>query len=169
MSDSGEFTPIFKLGLKRADPAELVMGDELLRASPLVKALGDEAARRLLKASVTRRFPDKAVVFRQGDAGDGLMLVLNGEARLFATCGSDAFEAGAARKGEVFGEGEVLDGTGVRQMSAVAAGDLDVIELPRALLFELSAGRPELERYLEELRERRNKELEEMAAFLNRW
>jgi hypothetical protein len=71
--------------------------------------------------------------------------------------------------GEVLGEGEVLAGDGGRRCSAVAQGQVDVIELTRAALLvdgKLPAG---LAAMLKTVQTGRMKALDEMSDFLNRW
>ena len=168
MTKDKDLTPVTRVELKRADIGELVMGDDLLRTAPVVKAMG-ERAREVIKLGVGRRYPDKVPVFKQADAGDSLFLVLRGEARLFAASGQDTVEVGAAVKGEVFGEDEILGSGGARSLSAIAAGDLDVVELPRQALVDCGRERPALWKVLRELLERRRAARDEIAAFLNRW
>ncbi|MHB8875591.1 MAG: cyclic nucleotide-binding domain-containing protein, partial [Myxococcaceae bacterium] len=151
--DLPDFTPVTRVELRRADLGELVMGDELLRGAPVIKALGEDAT-AIVKAGIGRRYPDKVTVFRQGEAGASLFLVLKGEARLFAVSGQDTVEVGAAGKGEVFGEEEIL-GADVRTMSAIAAGELDAVELQRKVLLECAPRRPALLAHLKELQEKR--------------
>jgi CRP-like cAMP-binding protein len=148
------------------DLIDLVLGDEVLRGSALIKALGENAARSALKLGIGRRYPDKVTIFRQSDAGDSLYLVLRGEARLFATTGKDIVELGSAAKGDVFGEAEILGSTGARDSSAIASGNLDVVELPRKSLVDTE---PAVRVYLEQLQSKRRAAVDEMAAFLNRW
>lgn len=164
----GDNTPVVKLELKKAEPAELIAADPVLAGSPLVKALGATLQRVSAKA-VIRRFPDKVVLMQQGDAGQSLFFVLKGDVRLFARKAADAVELGVAHRGEVLGEGEVLDGSNVRAASAVAQGQVDVVELPRDVLLERGALAPAVKAVLEQVRARRLHALDEMTDFLNRW
>ena len=167
-SDPPDFTPVTRVELKRADIGEMVMSDELLRSAPVVRAMG-EGAKALIKAGLGRRYPDKVPVFRQAETGDSLFLVLKGEARLFAVSGEDTVEVGSAGKGEVFGEDEILNGKGVRSLSAIAAGELHAVELPYRAVFDCGRERPNLNLYLKELHARRRAARDEIAAFLDRW
>lgn len=164
----GDNTPVVKLDLKRAEPAELIAADPVLAGSPFVKALGAALARVSAKA-VLRRFPDKVVLMQQGDVGHSLFLVMKGDVRLFARKAADSVELGVAHRGEVLGEGEVLDGSNVRAASAVAQGQVDVVELPRDVLLEGGALVPAVKAVLEQVRARRRLALDEMTDFLNRW
>lgn len=165
----GDNTPVVKLDLKRAEAAELIAADPLLAGSPFARALGPAALQRVSGKAVIRRFPDKVVLMQQGDAGQSLFFVLKGDVRLFARKAADAVELGHAHRGEVLGEGEVLDGSNARAMSAVAQGQVDVVELPRDVLLEHGALAPAVKTLLEQVRAKRREALDEMTDFLNRW
>lgn len=161
----GSSTAVTKVELKRAEPSEVIAKDPVLAAAPVVKALGPG----LLSKGVLRRFADKAVVMQQNDAGHSLFIVLAGEARLFARKDSDSAELGVARRGDVLGEAEVLAGGGKRKTSAVAQGQLDVLELSREGLLSNGQLPAALRQYLELISSNRMKALDEMSDFLNRW
>jgi CRP-like cAMP-binding protein len=165
---SGDNTPVVKVELKRADAFELIHGDKVLSASAVVKALGASLKAVLAHASV-RRYPDKVVIFQQGEAGSGLCFVLKGDVRLFARKQTDAVELGMVHRGDVLGEGEVLSGNPLRKASAVAQGPVDLVEIPRDSLLvhgHLPAG---LRKVLDDVHAARSRALDEMTDFLNRW
>lgn len=164
----GDYTPVVKVELKRADAFELVKSDTVLAGCPVVAAMGSRLQAVLSKA-VVRRYPDKVVIFQQGEPGSGLFLVLNGEVRLFARKQTDAVELGMVRKGEVLGEAEVLSGGAIRTSSAVAQGSVDLAELPRDALLVNGALIPSLAEALRAVHEARAQALDEMTDFLNRW
>lgn len=164
----GDNTPVVKVELKRADAAELIASRPELSGAPLVKAFG-AAAPAMLAGAVIRRFFDKVVLMQQGEEGGSLFFVMSGDVRLFARRDTDSAELGVVHPGEVLGEGEVLAGEGGRRCSAVAQGQVDVIELPRASLLidgRLPAG---LAALLKTVQTSRMKALDEMSDFLNRW
>ncbi len=164
----GDNTPVVKLDLKRADAAELISQDPVLSKSPFARALGAALGRVSAKA-VIRRFPDKVVLMQQGDAGQSLFFVLKGDVRLFARKATDSVELGVAHRGEVLGEGEVLDGATARACTAVAQGQVDVVEFPREVLLEAGALLPPVAALLREVHASRAKALDDMTDFLNRW
>jgi CRP-like cAMP-binding protein len=163
----GDNTPVVKLDLKRADAAELIGSDPVLAASPFARAVGAEL-KRVCEKAVVRRFPDKVVLMQQGDVGHSLFFVMKGDIRLFARKGSDTVELGAAHRGEVVGEVEVLEAS-PRAYTAVAQGEVDAVELPRDALFRSGRLLPALAAHLGELRQRRQRALDELTDFLNRW
>lgn len=164
----GDGSPVVKVGLKRADPAEVVASRRELMASPFIRALGGTATPTLQQGTL-RRFADKAVLMQQNEAGDSLFFVLTGDVRLFARRDADSAELGVAHAGEVLGEAEVLSGAGKRSCSAVAQGAVDVLELPRTALLVGGKLSPGLAALLGEVQGKRTKALDEMSDFLNRW
>lgn len=163
MSDS---VPVVKVELKRANALELIAANPDLAGAPLIKALGKSS--RALTGAVIRRFSDKAVLMQQGEAERSLFFVLAGDVRLFARRDTDSAELGVAHVGDVLGEGEVLT-EGKRRCSAVAQGQVDVLELPHAALLVDGKLQPALVTMLEAVKKRRMKALDEMSDFLNRW
>jgi CRP-like cAMP-binding protein len=161
----GDNTPVVKLELKRADAAELLAADPVLAAAPLVKLL----TAAMLEKATLRRFPDKVVLMQQSEPGQSLFFVMKGDVRLFARRDRDSAELGIARRGEVVGEGEVLDGAGARHCSAIAQGQVDVLELPREALLVNGVLPPALIAVLKDVHSTRTKALDEMSDFLNRW
>lgn len=164
----GDFTPVVKVDLKRADPAELVASDARLGACAFVRALGAEA-KNVLNLGLARRYPDKVVLFQQGDAGNSLFFVLRGELRLFARRDKDVVELGTAGVGDVVGEAEFLDGAGVRASSAVARGEVDLVELARRVMLRGGELTPDVKAFLETVRRQRSAHLDEMTEFLNKF
>lgn len=164
----GDFTPLMRVEVQRADVVGLVRKDLVLAGCELCRALGP-ALDAVLKKSIARRYPDKVVLFQAGESGSSLHLVLEGEVRLYARKDKDSIELPAARKGDVLGEGEVLDGSGVRAVSAVAHGVVVLTEIPRETL--LTGGRltPAVAATLEAVRKKRSASLDELNDFLNRW
>lgn len=108
-----------------------------------MRSLTMEEAGRILASSVARRFRDGGAVFRQGEQGQSIYLVLKGEVRL-TTGGSDGEIIDVARKGDLFGEGELCAAREARACTALASGDVDVVELPAALLKEVGRANPKL-------------------------
>lgn len=151
-------TPVVRVELKRANAAEVVGSDEVLRELPVVRALGP----KVLEQGVFRRFAPQAVLWQQGDEGSTLLLVTAGSARILARRDTDNAEIGTAQKGDVLGESEALGGAR-RKYSVVVLQQLDVIELPRF------AVTPELASVLRGFASTRGKALDELSDFLNRW
>lgn len=164
----GDNTPVVKVELKRADAFELVKSDKVLSASRVVTAMG-ATLQAVMSKAIVRRYPDKVVVFQQGEPGSALFLVLSGEVRLFARKQTDAVELGTVRKGEVLGEAEVLSGEATRRSSAVTQGPVDLAELPREALLVNGQLTHNVAQALQAVHDARAQALDEMTDFLNRW
>lgn len=163
-----ESSPLVRVELKRADAAELVSRDPVLASSEVVLAMGSRA-QEVLAQGIVRRYADRVVVFQAGEEGDSLFVVLAGEVRLLARRDADTVELGVVSKGGVFGEAEVLTGSAVRHGSALAHGEVDLVELPRAALVVGGAVPSLLRAMLAGVLKGRQRVLDEMTDFLNRW
>lgn len=168
--DSSDSAPVIKVGLKRLHLDERVFGDDELKSCSLVRVLGPTVMRKVLEHSTGRRFSDGARVFVEGDPGDALFFVLKGEARL-STGGSAGTPADFAvvGKGEVMGEREALGESALRTCSARAVGELEVVELPRALVVQCVGKFPGLAQLLRDTARARQAAGAELTDFLNRW
>lgn len=165
MDNEEKPVPVVRLELKRVDLKELVRIDDLLGSAPLFRAVGPDGMRRLIEKAVPRRLTHGQAVYRQGEKGNSLFLVLRGEVSL----GDDAAEVATVRKGEFFGEGEVLDQKALRACSAIAVGAADVAELPATALVPLVQRHVELFSLLRETHDARAKANTELDEFLKRW
>lgn len=94
-----------------------------------------EGRERLL-AGVTREdYSDGDYLFHEGDAADGVCLVLQGEVEIVKTAGSHSEVMGRFKTGDFLGEVAVLDGHG-RSTDARAKGQVVIGKVPSALLLE---------------------------------
>ncbi len=159
---------VLKLELKPVDACELVRHDELLSRAELVRALGADAF-DVLALGFARRVPADTELFREAQAGDSLYLVLKGEVELVRGDGSGAIEVGSVTKGGFFGEGELLDGSGKRHLTAHTRDPVEVLELPRAAFTAPLKKHPELEALLARVRDERARTQDELSDFLDRW
>ncbi len=85
--------------------------------------------RRLLAESVERRWDDGEFVFREGDAADGLYVVLSGRASVVTARDGEPVVLAELFPGQVFGEIGVLRGS-ARTASVVARQDLRAAFVP---------------------------------------
>ena len=162
-------TPVLRLGLRRLNFEERVFSDEALKEAPFIRLLGEASARALLAQVGGRRFSDGSRLFGENEPGDALVFLLKGEARLLAGTGADTVEVGVAQKGEVLGARESLGEAEVRGYSAVAVGEVEVFDVPRALLGTLAPQTSPLWTYLREVATARATARAELTDFLNRW
>ena len=87
--------------------------------------------------AVPRSYPADAVIFNEGDAGDGLYIVNRGLIRITATSTPDRQHVlSRMEPGDYFGEMAVFDG-GTRSASAAALEDSALSFVPMAAVLEL--------------------------------
>ncbi|HYV46910.1 MAG TPA: cyclic nucleotide-binding domain-containing protein [Myxococcaceae bacterium] len=165
-ADGGAPVPVTRVELRRASLVEICRADEVIRSCALLRSLAPAEAERLLGGSVARRYQDGAAVYREGDEGCAAHFVLRGEVRL--SSGRNVVFA-VARKGDVFGEAELVTQKPARASTATAAGDADVVELPAPLLMEVGRGNPQLVELIRQLHFGRHSATREIAEFINRW
>jgi CRP/FNR family cyclic AMP-dependent transcriptional regulator len=110
------------------DPAWLVAA---LSRVPLFSGLDDRALIALASTARTRRFRRGEVIFRQGDPGDGMHVIVTGRVKISSTS-DDGAEAILATlpAGDFFGTLALLDGA-PRSAAATALGTTETLTLPR--------------------------------------
>jgi signal transduction histidine kinase len=97
----------------------------------------------LLNASAQiREFPHDQIIFKEGDAGDGMYVVRSGGVQISALVGQGERKPLARLKpGDYFGEMAVIDNE-PRSASATAEGEASLYYLPRELVLELLGRSP---------------------------
>jgi signal transduction histidine kinase len=86
-------------------------------------------------------FQNGVYLFHEGDAPDGVYLVVEGEIEILKTAGQREELLGVFRPGEFLGEAAVLDGQG-RSTCARARGHVVVVKVPNKPLLETLAREP---------------------------
>ena len=162
-------TPIVKLELKRVDLQEWVKIDEMLGLAPLFSAMGPASTSLLLSKASTRRFQPGEPVFREGTPGNSLFMILRGEVTLGRGEGDKAVEICTARKGDFFGEGEVLGPEVNRSYSASAVVQADLAEFGYADIYAMCKKHFQVYGLLRETRDARAKTNDDLNDFLDRW
>lgn len=118
--------------------------DDTLRSAPLFHDLDDEAA-KALRESMSRVHVERGeVLFKEGDSGDRVYVVMEGKVKLGRTA-ADGRENLIALlgPGQMFGELALFD-PGPRSASATAVTDTDLLALTHADLQTWLTGRPEV-------------------------
>jgi len=101
-----------------------------------------EAGReRLVGQLLHEDYASGAYLFQEGDAADGVCLVLHGEVEIVKHAGNSEQVLGYFSAGDFLGEVAVLDGQG-RSTSARAKGDVSIAKIPRDQLLEALAAEP---------------------------
>jgi CRP/FNR family cyclic AMP-dependent transcriptional regulator len=118
----------------------------LLAATPLLASLEPPELLAMAEQARQRIYPEGHFLFRQGEAGDALFVILSGSVRV--TCVPPGAAEGARelvlatlRAPEVFGELALVDG-GLRSASVQALESTRVLTLLRSTLLELMGRNP---------------------------
>ncbi|MFM2293677.1 MAG: hypothetical protein RLZZ350_90, partial [Verrucomicrobiota bacterium] len=116
----------------------------VLQNSPLFCQLAEGELRRLREATQTRRFPRGAEIFKQGDTGDGLLLVKSGLVNIVgAVTGNQRYVFARIGAGDFFGEMAVLEDK-PRSATALAAEDTEIYFIPRDVMLALVERSPQI-------------------------
>lgn len=112
--------------------------------APLFAALSDEDARRLFDSMAPRRLSRGEVVFREGDEGDSLYVIVSGKVKL-ARSSADGRESLLAvlGPGEMFGELSLFD-PGPRLSTAYVVSNSELVSLGNDALRLFLADHPEV-------------------------
>ena len=122
--------------------------DEVLRSAPLFRELDDEAASALRASMVEVQLGRGEVLFREGDTGDRVYVVIDGKVKLGRTS-SDGRENLLALlgPGQMFGELSLFD-PGPRSATVTAVTDTVLLSLANEDMLTWLTGRPEVARGL---------------------
>lgn len=83
--------------------------ENLVHWLPFAKDLPQEETQQLLQALHLRQFPPNAFLFHEGDAGDRLFLVVNGEVEIIKSVGeAEERRLSLLKAGDLFGEMSLL-------------------------------------------------------------
>lgn len=101
-----------------------------LSKSPLFSSLGREELDRLALMTTPMRFAPDDVVFREGDPGDALFVVVTGQLRVLVSTPSGDMKLNTLGPGDIFGEIAVLDGRG-RTATVAANQESELLRIGR--------------------------------------
>ena len=112
--------------------------------APLFSALEDSAAAQLMASMAPRRLARGEMVFREGDAGDSLYVIMSGKVKLARTSGDGRENLlSVLGPGEMFGELSLFD-PGPRLTTAHVVSDTELISLGNDALRQFLADHPEV-------------------------
>jgi len=115
-----------------------------LEACPLFRELNPGELKILRQAAQERTFPANQEIFKEGDTGDGVYVVREGQVQISGVVGGDnRFMFSRVAPGEIFGEMAVLENK-PRSASAVAAEATAVYFIPREAMLGLVESSPRL-------------------------
>ena len=114
----------------------------VVRTAPLFAALDDEAASALMESMTTSHLERGDILFREGDQGDRLFVIVEGKIKLGLTSvdGRENLLA-ILGPGEMFGELSLFD-PGPRTATATAVAETQLIALGHQDLHTFLLGRP---------------------------
>lgn len=134
-----------KTGTSTGAAIESVAGVDA-RALRRVKILGgmsDEELERFAKFMEVEKVPQWATIVKQGDPGDTMYLILQGELRVRINVGGRETILATLGAGEFFGDISLFD-QGPRSADVVANSDSILLKISSAAVEELSRQAPEL-------------------------
>lgn len=115
-----------------------------LEDSRFCRHLPPEDVSLVTTRSLFRRFSAGESIFREGDEGDGLYLLMSGEVAITARSGPDRDHVlSRMEPGDYFGEMAIFDG-GSRSASATARRDCETCFVPASTVLELLQRTPSL-------------------------
>jgi CRP/FNR family transcriptional regulator len=140
--------------------------DPVRGSLPLFAALDDASVQALAQVQSTRAVDRGRVIFREGEAGDRLFVVLDGKIKITQAV-SDGREnlLSVLGPGEMFGELSLFD-PGTRTATAAAVTDCRLASLDHDDLRPLLTGRPEVATHLLQALARRLRRTNEALADL---
>lgn len=103
---------------------------EVLKRVPLFHGLTPEQVSELSAIASTRSAKAGEVLFRQGEPGEALYIVMSGVVRLYTLESEKELELGFAREGQYFGEMSLIDGA-PRSAAACAVEDTELLLVGR--------------------------------------
>ena len=134
--------------------AATVVGDEapILPVLPFLSWLDEDAFVDVVDGVRLRRFSEEEVVIRQGDRSESIFMIADGEVTVHKDVDDDDGGVTLAhlRRGAVFGELALISDE-PRQVSVLAHGDVDLIELRHADLLVASSSNPGVSAALREV------------------
>jgi len=117
---------------------------EFLRQVPLFAELDDDELARVLMAGLVRRYPEGALIIREGAEASQLHVIHEGRVRIGKVVPGVGEEALAILEpGQFFGEIEFFDGAAA-SAQAVAHEDCEVLAIPHREIRALMDSRPEI-------------------------
>lgn len=116
--------------------------EQIIRGLPLLARLPGEDLQALAVLGRVREYPSGAVVFNQGDSGDALYVIIEGQLRisLVSPSGEESTLA-LMGPGEACGDLALLDGR-PRSASAIATGHTRTLVITREEFIRWLSGRP---------------------------
>lgn len=134
-----------------------------VRQQPLLQLLDDAEADQMLASARPLRFGRGERIIRQGEAGDSMFILLEGDAEVFVRAGDHDTRVATLRPGDYCGEMSLLTGA-PRSATVLASKDCEVLEIAKPVVAELLQKNQTLVAKLGELLAQRRLETEGIVA-----
>ena len=103
----------------------------------LFEDISDVQLSNLTASCHLQHFPAESVIFKEGDPGDGIYLIADGEVSITVKMpNQQTCQLATIETGDFFGEMAVLD-KGPRSASVIALKDTEVVFIPRQVILDL--------------------------------
>jgi CRP-like cAMP-binding protein len=135
----------------------------ILRQQPLFKCLSDEQLDSLLPRGRVVHFGRNETIIQQGDNGDSMFIVVQGDATVTATRDGQTKQIATISAGDCFGEMSLLTGE-LRSATVVAETDCELVEIDKTVIAQSLKENPDLLAQLSELLARRQLHTEDAFA-----
>lgn len=120
------------------------MDENIVRSAPLFAALDDEGLAAVQAKMTVEEHHRAATVFREGDVGERLYVIVSGKIKLGHASGDGRENLlTVLGPGEMFGELSLFD-PGARNATATAVGETRLLALSRESLGDILNNRPEV-------------------------
>jgi CRP/FNR family transcriptional regulator, dissimilatory nitrate respiration regulator len=124
----------------------MITSDELRRVLPALAELPPATLEEVARAAIERRYGAKRVLYRSGDAADGLYIVLSGKVLVVRETSRDTQMLHTETTGGVLGEIPIFGG-GAFPATATAVEPTRCAHLPIGVVERLLRGEPEFARF----------------------
>jgi len=115
----------------------------MLRRVKILAGLAEDQLEKFAKAMEIQRVPQWSVIVKQGDTGDTMYLILEGELRVRVMVGEKETVLTTISVGEFFGDIALFD-HGPRSADVVANSDATVLKISSSNFEKLAKESPEL-------------------------
>jgi len=119
------------------------MDPRALRRVKILAGMSEEQLERFAQFMQVEKIPQWAVIVKQGDPGDTMYLILQGELRVRINVGGKETSLTTLGVGEFFGDISLFD-QGPRSADVVANADSVVLKISASAFDELSKKAPDL-------------------------
>ncbi len=128
-------------GAMAVQPAKMLASDEDFRAIPLFAGLSHEGLAQLTRTVAKQWAPSGEVLFREGEHGDRMYVILSGVVTVRKVVEGHETELGRLEGGAYFGE-MALIGDAPRTATVIAAEEVEFLAIDRETLLSVIASCP---------------------------